>query len=183
MSFVSQHDDGGDLGVEHQVAAVAEDDDHLALGLRELDAEPAGDLVAHAREAVLDVIAAGRRRAPQLVQLPRQRAGGADHDVARRRVRGRALHRADHLGVAGSAASRRPVTLGDAPSPALRRRTRPRLPTPRPARQPRSSREQRREARACVGHQRQRSCLPASKGVTLRPTSRRLRGTACASRW
>ena len=39
------------------------------------DAEAAGDLVAHARVAVLDVIAARRRRAPELVQLGRQRPG------------------------------------------------------------------------------------------------------------
>ena len=60
----------------------------LALGLRQLDAEPAGDLVAHAGIAVFDVVAAGRAGLPQLVQLARQAAGGADHDVVARRRRG-----------------------------------------------------------------------------------------------
>src|SRR3546814_6012526 len=51
-------------------------------------------LVAHARVAVLDVVTARRRGTPQLVQLARQPAGGADHD---RIVGHGGLHRAEHL--------------------------------------------------------------------------------------
>ena len=55
----AEHDRGRDLGVHHQVRAVADHDDHLALGPRHLDAEAAGDLVAHAGIAVFEVVAAG----------------------------------------------------------------------------------------------------------------------------
>ena len=88
-----QHDDqldallhGGDelLG-HHQVGAVADHDEHVAVlaasSDRQLDAEPAGDLVAHAREAVLDVVALAVAGAPQLVQVAGHRSRRADHDV------------------------------------------------------------------------------------------------------
>jgi hypothetical protein len=51
-------------------------------GFGHLGAEAAGDLVAHAGEAVFHVVAAGRARLPELVQFARQAAGGAEHDVA-----------------------------------------------------------------------------------------------------
>ena len=66
------------------------------VGHRELDAEAAGDLVAHAGIAVFEVVAAGLLRLPELVQFARQAAGGVDHD---RVGRGHALHGADHLRV------------------------------------------------------------------------------------
>ena len=59
-------DEGRDLGREHQVRAVAHHRDHLGVGPRHLDAERAGDLVAHARVAVLDVVALAVARAPHL---------------------------------------------------------------------------------------------------------------------
>ena len=92
----AQHHRGRDLGVHHQVRAVADHHDHLAIRAGELDAEPARDLVAHARIAVFEVIAAGLRGVPQLVQFARQAAGRAHHDVG---ALARALHRADHLRV------------------------------------------------------------------------------------
>ena len=55
----AERDRGRDLGVHHQVAAVADQHADLALRLRELDAQPAGDLVAHARVAVFEVVAGG----------------------------------------------------------------------------------------------------------------------------
>ena len=72
-----------DLAREHQVGAVP--DHHVDLALRggQLDAETAGDLVAHARVAVLDVVALRIPRPPELVQVARHRAGGADDDVRR----------------------------------------------------------------------------------------------------
>ena len=45
--------------------------------------EPAGDLVAHARVAVLDVVALAVARAPQLVQVAGHRARRAHHHVGR----------------------------------------------------------------------------------------------------
>ena len=93
----AEHHRRCDFRVEHQVAAVADQHDDLALWIRHLDADAAGDLVAHARVAVFDVVGAGTRGAPELVQFARQRSGGADDDVVRRRVRMRALHCADHF--------------------------------------------------------------------------------------
>ena len=66
--------------------------------MRHLDAEPAGELVAHAGEAVLEVVAAGRAGAPELVQFARQAARGADDDRVARRM---PVDRAQHLGVRG----------------------------------------------------------------------------------
>ena len=56
----------------------------VAVGRGELDPHRARQLVAHARIAVLDVIAltVGVRRPPQLVQVAGHRAGRADDDVA-----------------------------------------------------------------------------------------------------
>ena len=65
----AEHHRGRDLGIHHQVAAVADDDDDFAVRAGHLHTEPAGDLVTHARVAVLEVIAAGHRRAPELVQF------------------------------------------------------------------------------------------------------------------
>ena len=75
-------DRGHELARQHQVRAVADHHEHLALGRRELDPDPAGDLVAHARVAILDVVALRVARAPQLVQVARHRSGGAHHDIA-----------------------------------------------------------------------------------------------------
>ncbi len=71
-AIVEQHDGelateldrGRDLRVHHQIGAVADEHDDLAFGHRQLDAEPAGDLVAHAGIAVFDVIGAGLPDAP-----------------------------------------------------------------------------------------------------------------------
>ena len=92
----AEPDGGFQLGVQHQVAAVAHGDEHVPPGLRLFHAKAASDLVAHAGEPVLDMVAAGLAGAPQLVQLPRQAAGGADHDAARA---GRAIDSAHHLRV------------------------------------------------------------------------------------
>ncbi len=91
-----------DLRRHHQPRAVADHHVHLAVGSRHLHAEPAGDLVAHAGVAVLHVVALRVPRAPQLVQIARQAAGGADHHVAR--ARRRVVHRADDLALARAAA-------------------------------------------------------------------------------
>ena len=86
--FVPQHHRCRDLGIEHEIAAVTDDDDDFPIGMRHFHAETAGDLVAHARVAVLHVVAAGSRGAPQLVQLRWERARSADHDVGGRGVAG-----------------------------------------------------------------------------------------------
>src|SRR6266849_5569664 len=85
-AIIEQHDDelaaeldrGRDFRIHHQIGAVADQHDDLALGRSQLDAEPAGDLVAHAGIAVFDVIGARLADAPQFVQLAGQAAGGAD---------------------------------------------------------------------------------------------------------
>src|SRR5690606_41705741 len=58
--FQAEHHRGGELGVHHQVAAVADHHHHLALRRSQLHAQAAGDLVAHARVAVLEVVAVAR---------------------------------------------------------------------------------------------------------------------------
>ncbi len=73
--------------MEHEVRAVADHDDGLPIvsgGVdRAPDAEAAGDLVAHARERVFDVVAERITRAPELLQITGQGAGGLNDDVAR----------------------------------------------------------------------------------------------------
>ena len=73
----AHHDGGGDLGIHHEIAAVAHQHDDPPVGEGELHPEPAGDLIAHAGIAVFQVIALGRAGAPELVQLARQAAGRA----------------------------------------------------------------------------------------------------------
>ena len=95
-------DRGHQLAGEHQVGAVADEHEHLALGRGELDPDPAGDLVAHARVAVLDVVAlaVGVAGAPQLVEVAGGRAGGADDHA---RLAGGVVDGADHGGLRGKA--------------------------------------------------------------------------------
>ena len=72
--------------------------DDLAVGLRHLHAEAAGDLIAHAGEAVFEMVGGGRARLPELVQF----AGQAARAQQQRNVAAEcALHRADHLRVGG----------------------------------------------------------------------------------
>ena len=81
VSLIALLDRGDDLRRHHQVRAVADHHVDLARRIGHLDAEAPGDLVAHARVAVLEVVAVGLARAPELVQVAGQAAGGADHDV------------------------------------------------------------------------------------------------------
>ena len=83
---------------QHEVRAVADHHVDLALGCGELDADPAGDLVAHARVAVLDVVALAERiaRPPELVQVAGRGAGGAHDDAG---LAGRVVDRPDHTGL------------------------------------------------------------------------------------
>jgi hypothetical protein len=76
--------------------AVADHHEHVAVRGREPDAQAAGDLVAHRRVAVLDVVALRVARPPQLVEVARHRARGADDDVPRG---ARGVDRADDLGL------------------------------------------------------------------------------------
>ncbi len=99
---VEQHDgqrdallDGRrDLRGHHQPRAVADHHVHPSGGLRHRDADATGHLVAHRGVAVLQVVAAGSRRAPQLVQVTRQAARGADHDAVPAR---RLVHQPDRF--------------------------------------------------------------------------------------
>src|SRR5699024_8318567 len=62
------------------------------------DAESAGDLVAHAGERVLDVIAERVTGPPELLQIPGQGPGGLDDDVA---GAGGPVDGSDDLGLTG----------------------------------------------------------------------------------
>jgi hypothetical protein len=90
----SQHHRRGELRVQHEIAAVADHHDDLALRPRQLHAKSAGDFVAHAGIAVFEMIGPDLLRLPKLVQLARQAAGGADHNGILWRD---ALHCADDL--------------------------------------------------------------------------------------
>jgi hypothetical protein len=178
---VDQHDregdalgDGGDdLGVQHQVGAVADEHDDLARRLRELDADARGDLVPHAGEAVLDVVALRVAAAPQLEQVAGHGARRVDdHGPAADRV----VDDAHHLGLGdGPVARAQPPQVVDGGVPRVlevgdlgavggaragERRGRQRR---RYARDRRLGRGQggvqRPEARARVGDQRQRAEL------------------------
>ena len=74
---------GDQFGGHHQVGAVADHDEHVAVRAGHPDADAAGDLVSHARVAVFDVIALAVAGAPQLVQVAGHRAGRAHDHVAR----------------------------------------------------------------------------------------------------
>src|SRR5215208_1365791 len=74
-------DGSNNLGVHHQVRTVAAHYVDLALGGGHLHAEAAGDLIPHARVAVLDVVALRVARPPELVQIPRHGTGRADDNV------------------------------------------------------------------------------------------------------
>ncbi len=71
-----------DLGVHHEVGAIADHHVHLAIRRSHLHAQSARDLVAHAGIAVLQVIALGVARPPELVQVTGQAPRGAHDDVA-----------------------------------------------------------------------------------------------------
>ena len=85
---------GGQLGGHHQVRAVADHHEDVAVRAGQPDAEPAGDLIAHAGVAVLDVVALRVAGPPELVQVSRHRAGRTHHDVA---GIGQLVDQADHL--------------------------------------------------------------------------------------
>jgi hypothetical protein len=85
-----------DLAVHHQIRAVADQRDHLAVGGGHLDPECAGDLVAHAGVPVLDVVLLGVPRPPQHLEVPGEAAGGLHEHVA---GVAELVHRPDHLGL------------------------------------------------------------------------------------
>lgn len=69
---------GDDLGVQHQVAAVAEKREDLAARVGEFHAERSGDFVAHARVAVFGVVVVGRVRTPEFVDVAGDAARSVD---------------------------------------------------------------------------------------------------------
>ena len=85
---------GDELGRHHQVAAVADHGEDVPALVGEADADRGGDLVAHAGVPVLDVVGLAVAHPPQLVQVARHGAGGAEHDVARV---GELVDRSQHL--------------------------------------------------------------------------------------
>ena len=127
------------------------------VGPRHLDADAAGDLVAHAGEAVFHVIAARRRRRPQLVQFARQAARGVDdHRVVAAEG---ARDRADHLGVRRQSRRWSGASACPAASSQIAFSRRARSATPASACQPPSAVRQPRQADLGVADERQRVVL------------------------
>src|SRR3712207_4213064 len=79
--LVALLDRGDYLRVHHQVRAVPYHDVDLPLGSRHLYPEATGDLVAHRRVAVLDVVTLRVAGAPELVEVPWHRTRRAHHHV------------------------------------------------------------------------------------------------------
>ena len=163
--LLAQHHRGRDLGIHHHVAAVAEHDDDLVVGLGHLDAEPAGDLVAHGSSRIPCGSCPARRPARACATRP---AGRPRRRPASRSSRAR-VHRADHLRVRRQRVGRVGHRLGGLqparPSPPSPSRARRRaLPAARACRRAASSPTL---ASATSGSAR---CLPASKGWALSPT-------------
>ena len=163
--------DGGDelLG-HHQIGAVADHHEHLALGRGHLDAEPAGDLVAHAREAVLDVVALRVARAPQLVQVaghatrprrPRRRVGSDD-----------AVDGADHLALGGQRAVAEPCRRARPTSSQAAASSRARSRCSSGTEQPSSASASASSPSRASATSGSPACLNASTGATLRLTNR-----------
>ena len=104
--IVDEHDD--ELGpllqgrddrlAQHEIRAVPDERVHLAVGRRELHTKGAGDLVAHTRVAVLDVVLLAIACAPELVKVAGHRARSAHDDV---RGRGPLVHGPDDLALRG----------------------------------------------------------------------------------
>ncbi len=97
---------GDQLGRHHQVGAVADQREHLARRVGQPGADRRRDLVAHAREAVLDVVLPRLLGTPQLVQVLGHRPGRVDHHVA---VVKDLVEHAKHLSLS------RPLVPGRAP--------------------------------------------------------------------
>lgn len=85
---------GDDLGMQHQVAAIAEKRVDLARGVGEFHAERAGDLISHARVTIFGMVVGRRLAAPKFVDV----AGNAARTVHDRAARvGELVQHADHL--------------------------------------------------------------------------------------
>ena len=129
------------------------------VGQRHLRPPPAGDLVAHARVAVLGVEAVQPLRPPAVVELAGEAAGGGHGVVGRL---GQAVDGADHLGVRRALLLRRHVGTGDLVDVAVVLRRlggRPLGPARRTPRQPPRPRRQLGEALASVGDEREGEVL------------------------
>jgi hypothetical protein len=87
ISFLIAQHRGIDVGIHQQIGAVADEDDgvpvRLALELGDARAPAAGDLVAHAGKAELDIDRADIERAPVGGDFGRQPARRCHHTVAR----------------------------------------------------------------------------------------------------
>ena len=186
-SFVPQHHGRRDLGIEHQVAAVADHHDDFALGLRHLDADAAGDLVAHARVAVFHVVAAGtRRRAracaarPGSVPAAQTTMSCAADCGVRCAAPRRSLRR--RTAAAGGSSSRTPTIPETVVAPLRRLRASPCPATPCRSSIPRGARRARRAPRAASPMNGGRAPFVRIESVDVDRDELRLRRTASASR-
>ena len=92
---------GHQLGRHHQVGAVADHDEDIAVGAGHPHTDAACDLVSHAGIAVFDVIALAVAGAPQLVQVAGHGAGRAHDNVTRI---GQRVRQSDYLALVQGAA-------------------------------------------------------------------------------
>ncbi len=72
---------GIDVGIHHQIGAVAGKDDDITVRIGHRRAPAAGDLVAHAGKAEFAIKRARRLDLPDLGKLARQAAGGGQDEV------------------------------------------------------------------------------------------------------
>ena len=75
-------DAGDQLGMGHEIGAIAEEGIDLRIRAGELDAQGAVGLIAHVREAVLHMIAVPAGGAEEALHIPGQAAGGAHGHIA-----------------------------------------------------------------------------------------------------
>ena len=78
ISFPAKGDRGRDFRVQHQVTAVADQDNNLSFRFGQLHAQSAGDLVAHAGVSVFDMVSVLVAGPPELVKFAGKAARGAD---------------------------------------------------------------------------------------------------------
>ena len=174
-------DRGDDLGRHHQVGPVADEHEDLAARIGQLGAQAAGDLVPHARVAVLDVVLLRVPGAPQHLQVPGHAPGRLHHHVP---LVHELVQRAEDLGLRRKRLMTQVVGVVHHLLPAgvlgsRSRRCTPRRRGSRLIASVRASRPARASATRATP-----ACLPASNAATLRLTNltsgfRR----PCARRW
>ena len=156
------------VAVHHQVGAVADEDDDLAVGHGHLGPPRARDLVAHAGVAVLHVDAAHALGAPAAVELAGEAAGGRQRVVG---GPGQAVDGPHDLGVGRPLLAGRSTGAGDLVDVGVVLRRLDRGPLAPGVRPPPTAHAlgQLGQPLAGVGHQRQGQVLDGVEGGRVEP--------------